>query len=188
MTKQVTIEKPAVNSNAVNAVASAVVKGLKGVNATGTFLTQVCEVATRMYKGKAFPKQDVEATVREISSQMGWGKGGSGDNMRSQSRALLLAYITLPEAMKRFREKTGACTWHNGVSLARLLNGKANGNVARAVTWYIANRKGKDTPKSPGDAKASAATAIKRVLKLPHLPRAFTSQLKALCVEYSINV
>lgn len=186
MAKQ--IEKPVVNRNAVNAITAAVVAGLRGVNATGTFLTQVCEVSRRMYRGAEIPAIDVTEILADLSTRMGWKQGASGDNRRSEAKAILRAYHLLPEAMAKYKERAGACTWHNGIALARLVNGKAKGNVARAVTMYLANRKGKDAPKTAGDAKASAATAIKRVLKLPHLPRAFTSQLKALCAEYNINV
>ena len=188
MTKQL-IEKPVVNRNAVNAISGAITTALREVNGTGSLLTQVCEVARKLYRGVEIPAIDVEAILVDLAQRMGWKPGAATDSRRSEYKAVLKTYHVLPEATKAYRAKTGTCTWHNGIALARLINGKAKGNAARAVTMYANNRKSKGSaPKTSGDAKASAASAIKRVLKLPHLPRAFLSQLRELCDEYSINV
>ena len=184
MTKQV--EAAVVNRNAVNAIAGAITSGLREVNGTGSLLTQVCKVAQQMYRGKAIPKIDVTAILDDLSQRMGW-KGPAAEVRRSEYKAVLNAYHALPEATSIYRAKQGACTWHNGIALARLVN-KHNGNATRAANAYAANRKGKGEPKTAGDAKASAASAIKRILKLPHLPRAFLTQLRDLCGEYGIKV
>ena len=185
MTKQV--EAAVVNRNAVNAIAGAITAGLREVNGTGSLLTQVCEVARRMYRGAAIPNIDVEAILVDLAQRMNWKQGRSTDSRRSEYRAVLGEYHTLPEATKMYRNRTGTCTWHNGIALARLLK-KHKGGVSKAVAQYVSNRKNNSVPKTAGDAKASTASAIKRILKLPHLPRAFLTQLRDLCGEYGIKV
>lgn len=184
MAKQ--LETATVNRNAVNAISGAITSGLREVNGTGSLLTQVCKVAQQMYRGKAIPKIDVAAILDDLSQRMGW-KGPASEVRRSEYKAVLGAYHALPEATAIYRARQGACTWHNGIALARLVN-KYNGNAKRAASAYAANRKGKSEPKNGGDAKASAASKLKAVLKLPHLPRAFLTQLRDLCGEYSIKV
>ena len=177
--------KLTVNRNAVNAISGAIARGLAEVNGTGSLLTQVCKIAQQMYRGKAIPKLDVQAILDDLSGRMGW-KGATADVRRSEYKSVLAQYHLLPEAMTAFEAKANRCSWHDGIALSRLL--KSN-KVAAAVTKHASRGKSKaSAPKTSADAKASAASSIKRVLKLPHLPRAFLSQLRELCGEYSIRV
>lgn len=176
---------PTINRNAVNAISSAIAKGLAEVNGTGSLLTQVCKIAFSMFKGKAIPKPDMLAILDDLTRRMGW-KGATADVRRSEYRSVLMQYHVLPEAMSAFAKRTNRCSWHDGIALSRLL--KSN-SVTKAVAKH-ATRGGKkaEAPKSRSDAKAQAATAIKRVLKLPKLERAFLEQLRELCGEYGIKV
>lgn len=179
------IEVPKVNRNAVAAISTALARGLREVNGTGSLLTQVCKIAQSMFRGKAIPKLDLQAILDDLSARMGW-KGATADVRRSEYKSVLVSYHMLPEAMREFEARMSRCSWHDGIALSRLL--KSNG-VKAAVTKHASRGKAKASqPKTSGDAKASAATAIKRVLKLPHLPRAFLAQLRDLCGEYSIKV
>jgi hypothetical protein len=174
-----------INRNAVNAISSAIAKGLAEVNGTGSLLTQVCKIAFSMFKGKAIPKPDTLAILDDLTRRMGW-KGATADVRRSEYKSVLAQYHVLPEAMSAFEKRAQRCSWHDGIALSRLL--KSNG-VSKAVAKHATRGKSKGAaPKSPGDAKAQAASKLKSVLKLPHLPRAFLSQLRDLCGEYSIKV
>ena len=189
MTKQ--IETPRVNRNAVSAISGAIKSGLDTVNKTGSLLTQVCKVAQQMYRGKAIPKPDVEAILADLAARMGWkaernGRASALDVRRSQYKCVLNSYHLLPEALDAYRARKGVCSWNDGIALARLL--KSN-NVSKAVSQHASRGKSKaSAPKSRGDAKAQAASAIKRVLKLPKLERAFLEQLRSLCGEFGIRV
>lgn len=183
MAKQV--ETVSVNRNAVNAISGAITRGLREVNGTGSLLTQVCKVAQSMYRGKAIPKIDVAAILDDLAQRMGW-KGDASNVRRSEYKSVLAQYHVLPEAMAALVARQGRCTWHDGIALSRLLK---SGGVAKAVSQHAKRGKSKGAaPKTSGDAKASAASKIKAVLKLPHLPRAFLAQLRDLCGEYSIKV
>lgn len=188
MTKQVSeAAKPVakVNRNAVTAITGAIVRGLTEVNGTGSLLTQVCKVAQQMYRGQPMPNIDVAATLDDLSTRMGW-KGATRDVRRSEYKSVLEQYALLVEAMEALREKIGRCTWHDGIALSRLLK---KHTITKSVSKHATRgSKAAVAPKTAGDAKASAASAIKRVLKLPHLPRAFLTQLRELCDEYTIKV
>jgi hypothetical protein len=191
MAQQIEVSK--VNRNAVTAISSAIAKGLREVQGTGSLLTQVCKVAQAMYRGNAIPKADVTAILDDLSARNAWnargaGKASTDQVRRSEYKSVLNAYHTLPEAMTAFHARTGRCAWTDGIALSRLLNGVAKGNANKAAMQHATRKTAKSAPRTSGDAKASAATAIKRVLKLPHLPRAFLSQLRELCGEYSIRV
>ena len=187
MAKQLTeAPKVTINRNAVTAIAGAIKSGLDTVNKSGSLLYTVCKVASQMYRGKAIPKLDVQAILDDLVSRMGW-KGATADVRRSEYKSVLASYHTLGESMETYRELKGACTWNDGIALSRLL--KSN-PPKKAASLHAKRGNGSQSaaPKSRGDAKALAAKAIKRVLKLPHLERGFLEQLRELCGEFSINV
>jgi hypothetical protein len=187
MAKQ-SIEAPVVkvNHNAVNAIAGAIKSGLDTVNKSGSLLYTVCKVAQSMYRGKPIPKVDVAAILNDLVQRMGW-KGATADVRRSEYKSVLSGYNTLGEAMETYRSLKGACTWNDGIALSRLLKSNAPNKAAR-MHAKRGNGSQSAVPKSRGDAKALAAKAIKRVLKLPKLEGGFLQALRDLCSEYSINV
>lgn len=184
MAKQV--ETARVNRNAVNAISGAIKSGLDTVNKSGSLLYTVCKVAQQMYRGKAIPKIDVAAILDDLVQRMGW-KGPTADVRRSEYKSVLASYHTLGEAMEAYRAAKGACTWNDGIALSRLLKSNAPKKAA-SIHAKRGNGSASAVPKTSGDAKMLAAKSIKRVLKLPHLPRAFLEQLRSLCGEYSIKV
>lgn len=184
MTKQV--ETVSVNRNAVNAITGAIKSGLDTVNKSGSLLYTVCKVAQQMYRGKAIPKVDVAEILDDLVARMGW-RGPTADTRRSEYKSVLGNYHTLGEAMEAYRAAKGACTWNDGIALSRLLKSNAPKKAA-SLHAKRGNGSASAVPKSSGEAKMLTAKAIKRVLKLPHLPRAFLSQLRELCGEYSVKV
>lgn len=180
------VEVAKVNRNAVTAISGAITRGLREVQGTGSLLTQVCKVAQQMYRGKAIPKIDLAAILADLADRMKWN-GATAQVRSSEYKAVLETYHMLPEAMKALDTKVGRCSWHDGIALARLL--KSTGNINRAVAQHSKRGKNRGAAvRTSSDAKASAAAKIKSVLKLPHMPRAFLSQLRELCGEYGIKV
>ena len=183
---EVTVAK--VNRNAASAIAAAVSAGLKQIGGTGSLLHSCVTIAKQHYKGKAIPKADIDATLEILTDAQKW-KGRSATMRQSEFRAVLKNYSTLPEAITQYRAKAGHCSWHEGISLARLLNGGKT--ATQAATAYHANRKskGSDPAKlSAGEAKGAAAKLLKRVLKMTKLPKDFREALKELCGEHTVKV
>lgn len=182
------VTAPKVNRNAASAIAAAVSQGLKQIGGTGSLLHSCVTVARQHYKGKAIPKPDIDATLEILTESQKW-KGRSATMRQSEFRAVLKNYSTLPEAMAQYKTKAGHCSWHEGISLARLLNGGKSASQAAAA--YHANRKNKGTDPaklSAGEAKGAAAKLIKRVLKMTKLPKEFRESIKELCGDNGIKV
>lgn len=176
-----------INRSAVNALASAISKGLATVNATGSLLTQCVKVARAQYKGKAIPKHDVEAVLTELASSQAWSKAAVAVR-QSEYRSVLQQYDKLEETMKAFEQRAGKCTWHDGIALSRLLRK----NAPNAAAKQHATR-GKSKAAAPGDlsrsdAKASIASFAKRVLKMTKIEREFRDALRELCGAHGIKV
>lgn len=179
--------KTTINRNAVTAIAGALERGLREVNATGNFLTTVCKIARQHYKGKAIPKGDLVATLETLADDQAWTKGTRAVR-QSEYKAVLLAYDRLEETMAAFKSRSGRCSWHDGIALARLLRS----NAPNAAAKQHATRKPKGTTE-PGklarsEAKGVAATLIKRMLKFTKIEAAFRDALRELAGEYSIKV
>ena len=185
-----TVDKATVkiNRSAVSAIASAISKGLKEVGGTGSLLHSCVTIARQHYKGKPMPKHDIDATLDDLATTQAW-KGRTADIRKSEYRAVLLAYATLPEAMKAFSAKAGRCSWHDGIALSRLLRTK---KPAAAAAAHANRGKAAKTAKpgdlARGDAKAAIAKFAKRVLKMTKVEREFRDALKELCGEFSIKV
>lgn len=176
-----------INRNAVNAIASAIASGIKGVSATGSLLHSVCNIARQQYKGKAIPKPDAEAILAELADKQAW-KGRTADIRKSEYRAVLANYATLPEAMKAFNTRAGYCSWHDGIALSRLLRTKGPAAAAAAHSTRRKS-KGKDLAKmARSDAKAAIAKLMKRVLKMSKVEADFREALRELCVSHAIKV
>ena len=185
-TEETKAPAPKVNRHAVNAIASAIADGLKQVNGTGSLVTQVCNVARSLFKGKPIPAIDLSATLAELSSRMGW-KGAAERVRHSEYRAVLTQYAQLPEAMRLFRDKAERCSWHDGIALARLM--KSGASPSKAAASH--NKRGKSRAAAPAnrkDAKRIAGTALKRIIGLTQIEKGFRDALKELCAEYSIKV
>lgn len=180
---------PKINRGAVNAIASAVAKGLATVNGTGSLLHSVCNIARQQYKGKAIPKPDVEAVLAELAESQNW-KGRAADIRKSEYRSVLGSYAQLPEAMKAFTDKMARCSWHDGIALSRLLRTKAPKAAASAhASRGKKSAKGKDPATlARSDAKANIAKAVKRILKMAKVEKDFRDALRELCASHSIKV
>jgi hypothetical protein len=182
------VTAPKVNRSAASAIAAAVSAGLKQVGGTGSLLTQCVTVANQHYKGKPMPSADIVATLEILTESQKW-RGRSATMRQSEYRAVLKNYSKLSDAMKEYKAKAGHCSWHEGIGLARLLNGGKT--ASQAATAYHTNRKAKaaDPAKlSAGEAKGAAAKLLKRVLKMVKLPKDFRDSLKDLCAENTIKV
>ena len=179
---------PKINRAAASALAAAVSQGLKQIGGTGSLLHSCVTIAKQHYKGKAMPAADIGATLEILTESQKW-RGRSATMRQSEFRAVLKNYSTLPEAMTQYRTKAGHCSWHEGIGLARLLNGGKT--ASQAASAYHANRKSKGTDPaklSASDAKGAAAKLLKRVLKMVKLPKDFRDSLKELCAENTIKV
>lgn len=193
MASKVKAEVIAINRGAVNAVASAIAKGIASVNATGSLLTQCVKVAREQYKGKAIPDGDVNAILDTLAESQGWTTAARAVR-QSEYKAVLTAYTQLPEAMKEFGERAGKCTWHDGIALARLVRGsKKHKPLAPKAAAIAHGKRGKATSKpagdlSRGDAKAEVARFVKRAVKMSKLEKDFRDALAELCGQYSIEL
>lgn len=88
---------------------------------TGSIVTQVCNAARSVCRGKPIGKEDQTAIVEDIATQRGW----KDDVLRARSsevRTILDTYSELPAAIKH-AQSTGTCNWHFAIKVARLIRG-----------------------------------------------------------------
>jgi hypothetical protein len=176
-----------VNRGAVNALASAIAKGIAEVNASGSLLTQCVKIARAQYRGAAIPKQDVQAVLDELAESQKWSKASVAVR-QSEYRSVLQQYPKLEEAMKAYTARAGKCTWHDGIALSRLLR---KANPTQAAKQHASRGKAKSVDPgtlSRGDAKSLVAKFAKRVLKMTKIEREFRDALRELCSAHSIKV
>lgn len=148
-------ETSTLNATARSAIVSSFVRSYDAAENTGSHVTQVCEVAQRFLKGAEVSKDDADSIIKDIANARGW----KADTLRargSEVRVVLRAYPQLPEATEAFKAKVKACTWHQSLKLARLLN-KNDGDVRKAVNMALETR-----AQSPGSTpQGRTAGALK---------------------------
>jgi broad specificity phosphatase PhoE len=135
------IAESILDTSARSAIASTFSKALDTVENGASNFTQVCNIAARFLKGKPCPKADQDSIAEDIAERRGW-KAMTREVRKSEVRVILRAYVNLPEAVEAFRKRMKACSWHEGMKLARLLN-THKGNVKLAVADAVAFQSGK---------------------------------------------
>jgi hypothetical protein len=184
MTKKA--EKVEIKSRAgVTGMSKAFADGKKKSLNTGELIDTCVARGKQFYKGKPIPDGDLTAMVNNIADTFGW-KGRTAHSRKSETRNVLKWYAQLAEVVTKFRKKNnGNATWHNVVSLARNLE-KNGGKLAPAVTALVAQMAATATPPNKLTAKlakAAAAIAINRILKMTKLDKKFRAALYACAAE-----
>jgi hypothetical protein len=86
---------------------------------TGGIVTQVCNAARSICRGKPIGKEDQTAIVEDLADARGW----KPDVLRARSsevRVILDTYSELPTAIQH-AQRTGTCNWHFALKVARLI-------------------------------------------------------------------
>lgn len=184
-------EATEVNARRVAAVASALDGVMSAAATVGRDLvTQCVKVCKAQFRNADVTDAEADAIAEALREKRGW-TDASFPQRKSETKALLRAYRELEELARLFLQKTGGCTWHNVVMLARELpKHKGKNRVTQCVNALI-NRKGnskKPNALTRKEAKASAASAVKRILKMTHIEKSFRDALEELCEEYNIAV
>lgn len=126
------------STSARSAIASAYVAGLNATENTGSLLHTVCEVGARFLKGSKMADEDVTAISADVTRAKGW-KGASAQSRTSEVRIMLRSLHVLPDALESYRERAKACTWHDGMKLARKLAKGASVKQAVAAAFKAGN-------------------------------------------------
>jgi hypothetical protein len=100
-------------------IATAFCSALDNVSNTGSIVTQVCNVARSIMRGKPIPDADMDSIIADIADARKW-KGPAKKVRESEARTVLATYAELPEAIKAAQDK-GACNWHFALKMARLI-------------------------------------------------------------------
>lgn len=137
-------------------IAHAFCSALDNVGNTGSIVTQVCDVARSIMRGKPIPEADMAAIVDDIAAARKW-KGPALKVRSSEARTVLATYAELPEAIKAAQHK-GACNWHFALKMARLI--KKGKSVTAAVS---AARKASTREEVPIEGRI--ASLLKRMFK-----------------------
>jgi hypothetical protein len=109
-------------------VAMAFCSALDAQSNTGSIVTQVCDVARSIMRGKPFPDADMAAIVADITAKRGW-EGPTAKVRASEVRTVLSTYAKLPEAIK-IAQQDGPCNWHFAMKLARIIKKGKTGAAA----------------------------------------------------------
>lgn len=123
-------------------VAMAFCSALDAQSNTGSIVTQVCDVARSIMRGKPFPEADMAAIVEDITAKRGW-QGPTAKVRASEVRTVLYTYAKLPEAIK-IAQQDGTCNWHFAMKLARIIRKGKTG--AAAVKEARKAREAKEIP------------------------------------------
>lgn len=178
----------ATKPNVLNKLAGIVAEAFAGLN-TGALLDNVTGALNTQYKGADVPEADADFIADEVSRIRSW-TATSAKSRKSEMRAIMSVYQTLPEAMTVLRSSkanTKPVTFEAGLKLARAL--KKGSTVKQAVAAYLEGGKSNVTAPADRDLAASlksTATHINRVLEHTALPRKFRAALSALCIEHDI--
>lgn len=151
--------KSTVNSGtsaARNAVVSAFVNVLESHESSGNIVTQVCNAASKWYKGEEISAEDRKIMVEEIGDKRGWS-AGSAKVRGSECNTVLQAYVTLPEAVDLFVKKNNGVQWHQSLFLARRLN--KGDSPQQAVKAALTTGGGKAKKATPQGKVASGLKA-----------------------------
>lgn len=158
------MSKLVLNATARSAIVHSFVQSYDAAENTGSHVTHVCDTARRFLKGDPVSKDDADAIIKDVANKRGW----KGDTLRARSsevRIVLRAYAKLPEAMESLKAKVKSCTWHAGLKLARALNGKAEGNIAKAVRMVAEAGANSGAKMHPTQRAAGALKAWYKVAK-----------------------
>jgi hypothetical protein len=134
------ISKPVLAVSDRRRIATAFCNALDTQANTGSIVTQVCDVARSIMRGKPVPAADMDSIIADIAAQRGW-KGPTAKVRGSEARTVLSTYAELPEAVKLAQEK-GACNWHFALKIARLIKGGKSPTAAVSA----ARKKAADKP------------------------------------------
>jgi hypothetical protein len=156
MKDESTVKVPTLPRGDRTRIARAVCEALDTRDNTGGIITQVCNTARSIMRGKPFPAADMDAIVQDIAHDRGW-KGDAIKVRSSEVRTILHTYAVLPEAIKHAQSK-GACNWHFALKMARVL--KKNPKLAIASVYSKAGKASASAPVSPEGRIASALKAL----------------------------
>lgn len=137
-------------------IATAFCSALDNVSNTGSIVTQVCDVARSIMRGKPIPDADMDSIIADIAAARKW-KGPALKVRSSEARTVLATYAELPEAIKAAQDK-GACNWHFALKMARLI--KRGKSATAAVS---AARKASTRAEVPIEGRIAAL--LKRMVK-----------------------
>ena len=182
-----TSNKPDASSIAKESkVASVAITAYTANGKTGDLLLTVCTKAQSVFKGEPIVKAAAIRIASSICKAMGWKAAQTVKNRQSEMVAVLGNYVELQQASEKYRKTADAFSFHNAITLARLLNkGKT---VTQAVTALKANAKGPVAPKTRGESKAKVAVACNTILKLPHLTNAMKGELRDWADKHGVKL
>ncbi len=169
-------------------VAKAVAAAYAAAHSTGDLLDDVCKAVEAQFKGEQVPEEAAGFIVDEVARLRSWS-ASAAKVRKSEMRAILSVYDTLPDAMKKLREhkkNEKPVTFEAGLKLARAL--KKGATITQAVAAYIEGGKA-GTPPAERDLETSmksAKTHINRVLEHKALPIKFRNALREVCEEHGI--
>lgn len=175
------------NGNHLSNLATAVASAFADVETSGGLVENICKAVQNLYKGKAMADSDIAFVCDETARLRGWNDS-SARVRKAETKAILLQYAKLPEAIEKARKKKHV-SFDAAVKLARALNKGMTPNQAAAA--YIEGNKANKV--SPADrdldtAKKSVTTHVKRILEHTQLDRKFRAELRTLCEEHGIAV
>lgn len=124
-----TKQTSALSTTAVSAIAASFCDALSANENTGSLLHTLCETTLKYTRGEALAESDRINIVARIVKERGW-KGASADARKSECNVILKAAHLLPEAIKAFRKRADKCQWHDGMALARKINGGKSPSAA----------------------------------------------------------
>lgn len=171
------------SASARSAIASAYVAGLNASENTGSLLHTVCEVGARYLKGERMQDEDTTVISADVARAKGW-KGASLAARVSEVKIMLRSLHVLPDAIDAFRERAKACTWHDGMKLARKL---AKGeSVKKAVSMALTSNKSGER----GTPEGHCAGALKRWYKVatPKKREAILNAASTLGIKLGIKL
>lgn len=129
------VAPPPATKNRLN-VSKALAKAYEAIDDQSSIVTQVCNSAMAVFKGKPIAKHDMEAIVDKVAELRNWSDKSKASRA-SEVRAMLSVYDRLPNAIDAYRKKAECdkFTWHNAVTLARHV--RSLDSVDDAVTQML---------------------------------------------------
>lgn len=145
---------PASTPAARNAVIAAFCTALSSFESSGSIVTQVCNAASKWYKGDSIGPEDRKSIVEEIARVRGW-KADAAKARTSECNAVLKAYVSLPEAIELFTKRNnGSVQWHNSLALARQIN---KGESIHTAVKNVMTKSGGQSKKSTPSGRVAGA-------------------------------
>jgi hypothetical protein len=130
---------------------------------------------------------DAHALSAEAARVLGWKKDkhGKWNSRAHEIKAFLNARGSLESAITQCEKTLGACGWNHALMLAK---GIAKGKSISAAIRAVKDAGSDAPPADKAEACKRAASRIKYVLELPHLPREFKATLRQACADAGIKV